>query len=244
MLNFWLILLVPWLLDLRSPTPALETAFGALLWGVAVVVAAVYPRTRDVKWRQRLASGLAVLSGTWLAYWALSLFEGVPHKHVWQTTSLHWLTLTHSALLAAGAGMVLSLWLAAALWLIQENRLRQSSWERRSARSSLPSLESLARFCQWAATFAFISWFLGVVVAFVTAHLQWQRWLTDPKVAATAGLSAVLLACLHLRGNAAPSSRWLYKSYLALTSIFIIFFIWIMLPAVTTLHEPMRWFSR
>jgi len=246
MLSFWLIIVFPWVLDVASQSRVLETAFGALLWGVAVVLAAVLPRTRDSGLRQKLSTVLWALSSTWLLFWFLSLIQHSEHQvPLIHPDYLHWLNFSHSGLLAAGAGMVFSLWMGASLWILQDRALRKSSWERRhNLKGNLPSLESLARFCQWAVLFAFTSWFLGLILAFVAAHLQWQRWLSDPKVFASSVLAGLLLLCVQLRMTLSPSTRWLYRAYWVICTFFLVFFVRLMLPGVASMHEPMRWFVR
>lgn len=241
MMLFWVILIVPWALEITLNSRSLESLFGAILWGAAIVVALFLPRTRHRALRRRLHTVLYTLCGTWVLLWVLSLFSTPPTI---TTSSPHILRILHSGLMAAGAGMVLLLWIAATLWLWQEWRVRRSSWERRRIPWELPPLESMGNLCDWSLRVAIGTWFLGFVLAFAAAHTHLGEWMGDPRVLGSVLLSLILLIGLQLRAYMDASKPWLYRSYWALCGAFaLVFMRFVVWSGGQTLHEPLRIFS-
>ncbi|NDF16185.1 hypothetical protein EB061_12845, partial [bacterium] len=137
-------IVIPWGLDLLGQRRVLASAFGAILWGMILVIALLRPRTRDSRLRHFLGWAIGFLAGSWLTYWLVSFLEA-PRALQLAPEALRMLTLLHAGLLAAGVGMVALIWIGSAAWLLQESLLRKKSWERRRIRISLPSLEALSR---------------------------------------------------------------------------------------------------
>lgn len=256
LLEFWLILIVPGILDLLGGRGILASLFGALLWGMALVIAAVRPSTQDSSFRAKQGRVLGFICGAWLSYWALSFVES-PHRISADPGLTKWLTWSHAGLLTAGLGMVLVLWATSAIWLFQDFRLRQNSWQRRQSKWRLPSLEALAAVCEKSIRFAFGAWGLGLFLAILTAILKWKptlidstgsldiaAWWLDSKVMSTALLWVALAVGFQLSITKAKSGRWLYRFYVTLSLLFVFFFSRFMMEGHSRIHEPLSWFYR
>ncbi|MBS1984154.1 MAG: hypothetical protein JST16_08275 [Bdellovibrionales bacterium] len=251
-LEFWGVLLIPWGLDIVGGRAILATLFGAILWGMAVVLAAVRPRTINPSLKTAQGWVLAFISGSWLSYWGLAFVEA-PRRISLEPESIRWLTLLHASLLTAGMGIVLIMAVAAALWLAQDASLRRSSWERRASRLKLPPLEALASLCERSLHLAFSAWGLGVFLAVLTAMLRWPRiaagesagtvaWWIDPKVVATVVLWLALALGFQFSLSVPAGTRWIYKFYIAIALLFVAFFYIFMGGAGSAIHMPLNWF--
>lgn len=247
--EFWSVLILPWVLDIAGGRGLLTSLFGALLWGLAVVLAAVRPRTLDPRFRARQGQALLVIGALWMGYWGFSFFEAPPPMTL-APESVRLLTLLHAGLLTAGFGMVCLLGSASCLWLLQESVLRKSSWERRQWKGRLPSLEAVATLCRRAVQLAFGSWGLGLLLAIFTAVMRWPnhdgapRWWLDTRVLVTALLWLALAGGFQISVRARDEGRWLYRTYLALAFFFTLGFAWFMIASnrSTFLHEKLNWF--
>lgn len=249
--EFWAVLIVPWVLDIAGGRGILASLFGAVVWGVALVVAAVRGTTRNPRVRARQGLGLAFLGGAWGTYWVLAFAE-VPRRHDAGSTSIVGLTWLHAGLLAAGLGMAFVLFISAFLWLLQDSRLRRSSWERRRLQLNFPSLESSSALCERALRGACAFWGLGLLLAFLTAALRWQLpmtgelgWWRDSRLWTTAALWLPLGLGLPLGRAFSRGQPWLYRSYVGLAICFLVGFSFFSLhsgPATT--HLPLSWFVR
>lgn len=252
-LELWLILLLPWVLDLLGGRHVMGSIFAALLWGMAVAVASARSRSRDARFRKRFGTLLMILSTAWLIYWLFFLVFELPPPPSLQPRIVQSLTLTHAGLLAAGAGMVAILMLGSILWLAQEARLRKSSWERRQSRFNLTSLEGLARLCQGSVLLAFAFWGFGALIAFGTALIRWHNdhasdvfswsWIFDSKVLGTGALWLILVIIFQLDAWIPSGGRRIYKSYAFLAVTFLLLFAGLM-HASSTAHSPVSWFLK
>lgn len=253
-LEFALLLLVPWLLDLTGGRAVLASIFGALLWGAALTVSVARRRTRDLKFKNKMGVFLAFLSGSWLVYWVLCFLEPAPPIY-FESRTVKFITLLHAGILAAGLGMILVLAVASFLWLSQDFVLRKSSWERRRFGffQKLPPLESLARVAGGAIRIAFSSWGFGLLLAVLAALMHWKLgretvishsldWLLDPRIFLTAALWLLLSIGDQLGRRLSIGSPWLYRSYLALSLIFLFTFNLFFPGTSRSLHEPINWF--
>jgi len=238
---------LPWILDLVGGRHVLATSFGAILWGMALVLALVRPQTRDSRLSTFMGWVLSFVIGAWLTYWALAFLDA-PRIVTLGPETLRSLTLLHAGLLAAGVGMVVIHWLAAGAWLLQESLLRKSSWDRRSLRTRLPSLEASAKLCHRSLRAALLTWSAGMAIALVTGVLRWgHAWVTDPKVLLSLALAAMLFGIFSVGARLRDSGRGLYASYLTLSTVFLLGFAALMSmgdSASGALHEPLRWFVR
>ncbi len=251
--EFWAVFLIPWLLDLGGGRTVLASVFGASLWGMAVVVALAHTQTRDPRFKAKLGFVLSLLSACWLTYWVMC-FSG-PRPTFFGPTSLRWLTLFHAALLASGAGMIIILFVTSLMWILQDTLLRKSSWERRTIRGKLPSIESLSRVCTGTIGLAKNSWGLGLVLAFLTALMRWKRanldsntasmdWLLDIRILGTAILWVMLGVGDRLGKILSPANPWLYRWYFILSILFLLSFASFVSGDHPILHEPINWFVR
>ncbi len=253
--EFTLILILPWLLDLAGGRSVLASIFGALLWGAAVAVAYARRRTKDPIFKTRLGFLLGVLCGSWFTYWALC-FTG-PAPLYFESRSLKWLTLLHAGLLAAGFGMVLVMGIASMLWLARDLFLKQDSWQKRRFQflKKLPSLESLGRTAEGAASLAFSSWGFGLLLAFLAALMHWKvgketvvshsvSWAQDPRILLTALLWVFLSVAYRLRFRVPSGNPWLYRGYLILAIVFLFYFSQLLPGHENSFHEPIEWFVR
>jgi hypothetical protein len=257
LLEFWLLLLLPWILDSYSTRAVLTSVFGATLWGIALALAVARARTRDEKFRARQGWILCAICVLWMAYWIYS-FSSLSHPATGfeapRPDIEKWLLISHAGLLAAGAGMVAVLWASSLLWIFQERSLRQSSWQRRRSRWRLPSLEALGKVARGSMDGAFASWGLGFFLAMISGILRWRShgvrgegptlgWITDTRVWATALLWVLLVAGFQAGHLMSSANRWLYRLYVVLGTLFWVAFVYgLMMGHHSDLHEPVSWF--
>ncbi len=247
-LELWLIFLLPWVLDAVSGRGVLASAFGAILWGMALVIALLRSGTRDERFKRAQSWALSFLIGAWLTYWLLSWAGTEPKNWTVTEETLRALTLLHAGILAAGVGMVAVHWGAALAWVLKESSLRKSSWARRTLRLerlTLPPLESIGRVCEGALRYAVMSWIFGIGLALVTASLRWGvEWVRDPKILISIILAMTLGASYKMTQWLEGRGRTLYTAYLTLSGVFLIGFSLLMSFDVSRIHEPLRWFVR
>jgi hypothetical protein len=235
---------IPWILDLTGGRHVLATAFGAILWGIALVLAVVRPQTTDARLKALLGWVLSFVCGAWLTYWGLAFLEA-PQPAAIEPETLRSLTLLHAGLLAAGVGMVFIHGLAAGVWLLQEASLRKSSWARRSKRLPLPSLESCAKLCERSLQSALLTWGAGMSVALVTGVLRWgHTWIGDPRILLSLALAGLLYGTFGFARHLRDSGRGLYATYLTFSTVFLLGFAVLMSLGSDGPHEPIRWFVR
>jgi len=266
-LEFWLVLTFPWVLDFFTGQRLFTSVFGALLWGVALALSSAHSKTRDPSLRSMLRVALLATSVIWLSYWAFLFFQGAGGVglgasarggELSDSLSLKYLVFTHAGLLAAGAGMIIVLLCSSFFWLLQEYLLRKSSWERRGLIGIwLPSLESLSRIVAGAINLSFVSWGLGFFLALLNANMHWKAkslttgeggpwaWLADTKVLATALLWILLVVAFQLSHFFSAGNRWLYRFYFIISLLFLSFFTLLLFGGhYSQFHEPIGWFSR
>ncbi len=255
MLLFWLIFLIPWFLDVLSERYVLVTILGATVWGIAVVISLVRARSSDLKIKRLLSYGLSGSLGAWFVLWLLALVEGRAYQLPIETRFIKVLTIAHSALLAAGAGMVVVLWLSTTLWLLKDFAIRRGKLKQHPFYRAIPSLETLTRLTGGALALSFSTWFMGLALAFATAFaVQMQNqeniriflyhWISDPKVLVSIFLGLILLIGLQVRSFSSRSNLWAYRIYASLASLFILAFSLLMLGLIDSVHQPVNWFLR
>lgn len=254
MIEFYFILFAPWILDLCGGRGVLGSFFGAGIWGAAVVVSFVRNRSRNHVFRRRLEFLLGFLAGAWVLYWALSLSGQIQQVPLMEAGTLQYLTWLHAGLLAAGAGMIVVLAAGSFAWMLQDLRLRKSSWERRVSRMELPPLEALAKLCRATSQIAFTVWGAGLFLAVLTTYTRFRSlhvaawdfaraWAEDPKVFVVVTLWLGLFIALKLPKWLTKHTRWLYRGYFVGSLVFMFLFA-LMMRGLPSLHERVQWFVR
>lgn len=254
MIGFLLVLGVPWVLDLYGGRGVLGSFFGAGIWGAALVVAFVRSRSQHLPFKRKLEFILGFLSGAWLIFWLLSLTGDIKKIPLMESSTLQYLTWLHAGLLAAGTGVVFILALGALGWLLQDFRLRQSSWERRLLKFELPPLEALTKVCKSTLQIALTLWGAGLSLAILTTYVRFKTleisakefihsWIQDPKVFITILLWLLLLTTWMLPKWLKTQQRWIYRIYLGMSLVFLISLTLLMADS-SPLHEPLDWLSR
>lgn len=240
------VFVIPWILDLLGGRHVLATAFGAILWGMALVLALVRPQTKDTRLQAFLGWVLSFVTGAWFTYWAMAFLDA-PRLAAIGPETLRSLTLLHAGLLAAGVGMVFIHWGAAGTWLLQDAFLRKSSWDRRGLWLRLPSLEACARLCERSLQAALLTWGAGMSIALVTGVLRWgHAWVGDPRILISIGLAMLLFVTFRVGGRLRDVGRGRFASYLTFSTFFLAGFALLMSLGVgsSSVHEPLRWFVR
>jgi|GEM_PF-3405549 len=252
-----LAVLVPFVLDLLDGGILLTSVLGSGLWGLLIAVSISLPRTQDPKLKRIFLRAHSVLWALWLCAWGVSMvvhFMSLsPDAVLLKPLSRTWLIRVHAFLLAGASGLVLLFGLASAASLLQMQRLRSSSWSRRSRHLQLPSLESLARVSSSSVFWAFTSWGVGLALATLTLIVSLEentqlRGLTslasDPQILMTSFLWVVLGVAFLLQNQRQISSQQRASWLSSLAGLF-----WCLLAVQALLrsssfHEPLRWFLK
>jgi len=250
-LEFWVLVILPWLLDLFSVRSVFTSVLGASLWGLAVAVATARVRSVDPKLRRPLTRSLIALVLFWLGFFVARFFESPQFESPESKALPSWLLYTHAGLLAAGAGMVILNLISSVVWLYQHSQLKRSSMERRVIKGTLPSLEALGKLVLGTADLALVCWGVGFFLAIVNAIMKWGsegdrfRWFSDPKVLVSALLWLLLALQFQLSHFLGKGRRKLFVAHLLSSIVFLAFFIGVLvLGNVSALHEPLSWFGR
>jgi hypothetical protein len=248
MFIFWITLLAPWILDGLGGRGVQTTLFGAGLWGLLLGIATARAWTRDPKLQRLLITIYAFGLGGWISYWVLAFAENPAWTPIhMESRTLTWLTWLHAGFLAAGVGIVFLLLVSAILWIIQDARLRQSSWARRGFRWKGASLEAVAGMCERAARAAVLLWSLGFLIALVSGVLEWEHfkqpvsWWHDSRVYVSAFMT-LLLACAFQLSFIRRPLQSLYWIYVTLCLCFLTGFGLLASNRLSQLHEPLNWF--
>ncbi len=248
---FWLVLLLPWVLDLLGGRAVLATVFGALVWGLTLVLSWAWTESRDPKLRHKLLILVWISATSWLTYWLL-VFNG-PRPTYFGDLALRLLTYLHAGLLLAGAGIVLFLLGVSILGLLRERHLQKSSWERRSKKTYLPSLESVMKMSRGALQLAARCWGVGLLLAFVVGLMGWKRahmessqpelsWLFDFRILFVSLVWVALI--FELRFSRKIHGASLHIVHLAFSILFLFSFTWFVSGQHPALSGPILWFVR
>lgn len=245
-------LFFPWILDFLLGHSIMASLIGALLWGMAVLLAILRFQLKEERLKKRLTYISFFCLGSWVTLWFLS-FSGSVHL-TWSNSGLRFLTLAHASLLAAGFGMVLFLLVLANLWIIKEWGLKNKKTYR-----WLPSLESLAKATSLSMRTAFWFWTTGLFFAAITALIRWQRvhdetgfraifhydWLSDPKVVLSFAMWIPLIFCRFFKNIFSDSQVARYTGFAIFSFLFIcLFLIMSSIDVPFSRHEALRWITR
>ncbi len=223
----WLVGLLPWVIDLLFKTSFLNSFWGALLWGLILVVYFAGAHLKDPSLKKNLNGILLLLSILWLGGWVRTLIYPIENP-LKASTSLYFL---HGTFLVASAGMLLLVLSGALVGISIEKRFfaRRDS---KSAHRSAPSIEGVIKLCSWSLSLASRFWILGTVLAIMALavqishnHQSWtevfSRWLTDPAVWGVLLLAAVLgFSPFYLHSDL--KLRTLFRGYLILSLLTLV----------------------
>lgn len=249
------VFLLPWVVDVATGQWVLMSIFGATLWGMAIILAIIRLETKGQKLLVKINQALVLVACVFFMYFLGSYFlfplnftgpEGMPSSNL-----IRVFTISHAVFLSAGAAVLLFYWVVSLLLMKKFEQLKKSSWERRDSTTWLPSLEALKRFRKSALIVAFSAWSIGLVQAFVSAMARWRfvhlhesmsfEWLVDFKVISTIFLWSLLLLLLRLKSRTVGSVS-VHRLGLAVSSLFIIYFLIMLIFGNSDFHLPVRWF--
>ncbi len=253
-----LALLIPFVLDIWDGGILLTSVLGAALWGLLITLSIAVPRTQDPKLRKIFVRAHAFAWGLWLAAWCVSMVVHYgsfnPDAILLSPLSRTWLIRIHAFLLAGASGLVLLFGSSSLAGIVQMNRLRSSSWKRRSSSTwQLPSLESLARVSSSSVFWAFTAWGVGLALATLTlivsleSHSQLRGLMSlaaDPQILLTGFLWLLLGVAFAIQNRNRMASQ--QRAYW-LASIAGLFWCFLALQAwlrASSFHEPLRWFLK
>lgn len=249
-LEFWLIVLIPWILDFMAKQRAFTSVFGASLWGICVGLSVARIKALDKKLLKTLGRYLVVMAVLWAWFFILSVFE-LSQTGISKPGLPGWLMLTHAGFLAAGAGMIFLNLISSCLWLYQNSVLKMPSMQRRELKFALPSLEALGKLTLGSVDLALMSWGAGFFLAVINGILKWSHahsyfaWFSDPKVLVSAMLWLVLAVQFQLSHFLGRGNPKLFITHVALSVFFLICFVGILIFGNSSvLHEPITWFAR
>jgi hypothetical protein len=249
--QLWAFLLVPWALDLIFRTGVLTTLLGASLWGIALLSSVILPGTRDRRLRDFLEKLLMILALGWALNWGWALLMGGAASAWLRPLPVTLLIKVHAALLAAGLGMVLVLWLASGTYLLQNQLVQADSWQRRGLPFRLPSLESLGRVCSLSLSASLITWGAGLALASLTALLsasgaeRWERLLDTPVLVASL-LWFILLSLHYARNHVVVRGASLHRIFFVISTVFVLAFgvYWSLHSSSSAgFHRPLKWIA-
>lgn len=243
-------LLAPWVFDLLGQRGLFRGLLPSLLWGSAVAISLIRGQTRDAKLNKVLGLVLIGLLSTWFLLWLSALVFGSQADFSIEALASNFLVWTHAGLLAAAGGAVLVLGVFSALWLFQNRSLRQSSWDRRTVRSWMPSLEASEKASLGALRYSFIFWGIGFFLAILNALSRTQAqtdgalatWYRDPKVILTAGLWILLVGMFQASQNFFNKRR-LFIILCVASWIFLFVFLFLLNSDLSRFHSPVGWWG-
>ena len=246
---FFIILLLPWALDLLSPSEVMNSLLGSLSWGLCCVFAFSSLITTDNNLLSLSRTALSFLSGVWICFWILSLTN--PDQNLFVTgysSGSKSLIILHVGFLILGACMVMSSTASSLFWLFKDSRIRK-----KNNVNFLPSLESLKNtsIVTWKAS-SYL-WGIGLFIACIQAFEAFQQvlgsersknWLIDHKLILSTLLFALIL-CIVVFIQKTQHSRKKFK-IIAFAGLFFTLCFLLMNSGIfiESQHENIRWFLR
>ncbi|MEZ4816085.1 MAG: hypothetical protein R3A80_12935 [Bdellovibrionota bacterium] len=223
----WLVGLLPWVIDLLFRTSFLNSFWGALLWGLLLVVYFAGAKLKDPKLKANLNSITLLLSITWLVGWIRALLYPIENP-LKPAASLYFM---HGTFLVAAAGMLLLVFVGSIAGLFAQKKLFAPRNTQTPETERGPSVEGIIKLCSWSLSLARRFWVLGTALA-ITAlavqiahnHESWveefSRWIHDPAVWCVLGLATLLILSKYFI-HSTLKLNLLFRSYLilALTSL-------------------------
>lgn len=223
----WLVGLLPWVIDLLFKTSYLNTIWGALIWGLLLVVYFAGAKLKDLKLKANLNSITLFLSLLWLGGWTRALLYPVENP-LKPAASLYFL---HGTFLVAAAGMLLLVLVGAVAGLLAQKKLFAPRDTKSQEKNRGPSVEGIINLCSWSLSLARRFWVFGTALAIIALAVQiahnhdswlesYSRWLKDPAVWCVLALATLLsLSKYFLHGSLRLNV--LFRGYLvlALTSL-------------------------
>jgi hypothetical protein len=243
----WLVGLLPWVIDLLFKTSFLNTLWGALLWGLLLVIYFAQARLIDPNLKRYLNILLWAAGALWLSGWIKS-FQHPIENPLKPSTSLYFL---HATFLVAAGGMLLIVLLASGLGILKEKKIftpqvksstHYYSGKDSSSNSNAPSLEGLIKLCSWSFGLVRIFWVLGCTLALVAlavhtlqithqsqnaSHLSaWtdglSKWIHDPSIWAVWLLAFVFIYSEKIWAKLKSQSFFRVYLYTSLLGLIIV----------------------
>jgi hypothetical protein len=243
----WLVGLLPWVIDLLFKTSFLNTLWGALLWGLLLVIYFAQARLIDPNLKRYLNILLWAAGALWLSGWIKS-FQHPVENPLKPSTALYFL---HATFLVAAGGMLLIVLLASGLGRLKEKKIftprskSQSSLnsdKNTSSRSNTPSLEGLLNLCSWSFGLVRVFWLLGCTLALIalavhthqitnqtrnSSHLSaWKdglsKWIHDPSIWAVWLLAFVFVFSEKIWNKFKSQSFFRVYLYTALLGLLVV----------------------
>lgn len=219
----WLVGLLPWVIDLLFKTSFLNSLWGALIWGLLLVVYFAGAKLKDPKLKASLNTITVLLSIIWLLGWLRALLYPIedPLK---PEASLY---LLHGTFLMAATGMLILVLVGSVVGLAAQKKLYAPRDTKNANSLRGPSVEGIINLCSWSLSLARRFWVLGTILAIIALtvriahnHESWTeefaRWLKDPAVWCVLALAFVLSLSKYLLHNHLKLSA-LFKGYFILS---------------------------
>lgn len=224
----WLVGLLPWVIDLLFKTSYLNSFWGALIWGLLLVVYFAGAKLKDPKLKASLNSITLFLSLLWLGGWVRALLYPIENP-LKPAASLYFM---HGTFLVAAAGMLLLVLVGAIAGVMAQKKLFAPRDTKAQEKTRGPSLEGIINLCSWSLSLARRFWVLGTGLAIIALAVQiahnhdswlggYAQWLKDPAVWCVLAV-AILLSLSKLFLHSTLKLSVLFKAYLILSLISLI----------------------
>jgi hypothetical protein len=219
----WLVGLLPWVIDLLFKTSFLNSLWGALIWGLLLVVYFAGARLKDPKLKASLNTITMLLSLVWMLGWIRALLYPIENP-LKPEASLYFL---HGTFLMASAGMLILVLVGSIAGLAAQKKLFAPRDTKNSGNLRGPSVEGIINLCSWSLSLARRFWVLGTGLAILALSVQiahnheswgdeFMRWFKDPAVWCVLAVALVLSLSKYFLHSRLKLSA-LFKGYLVLS---------------------------
>lgn len=226
----WLVGLLPWVIDLLFKTSFLNSLWGALLWGLLLVVYFTQGRLKDPRLKKNLNTVLLLIALLWTLGWLRALFYPIENP-LKPAASLFFL---HGSFLIAAAGMLFLVLAGSIAGIYFEKKAFSPRPQKQpdQINKKPPSLEGIINLCSGSLSLARRFWLLGTLLAILAIAVQiahnhdswilvFSRWLGDPAVWCVLALAAILTTSkFYLQNNI--KLRLLFRAYFLLAFLSLI----------------------